>query len=1338
MVLKHRVVCGAYKKFRISVAVISAGLAAAGSVIAQPPPPPGFTQLVTTLEDHDDGNCSFQDCTLREAINAANANPDQDYIEFDGGLRGPITLQSELPVISQKVEINNFTGNHIAILGTGRFRLLKVEASPVSVSRVDFVGGRTALNGAGITVGSTGVLTMLGCEISQNFASDGAGIFNGGKLSLLGCSIWGNDTSGSGAGLLNLGTATLTNCTFSGNNAGVGGQGSGGGIYNTGTLALKSVTITENNASEKGGGVRQLGTLSTANSIFAKNSAPQGNDVFSQVTSLGYNLIGDSEDSSGFNAKGDIVGTASIPVEVKLEDLDFYGGFTRSHRPAPDSPVLDQGNRFGLTSDQRGKLRPVNLPGYVNGAGSDGSDIGSFEVQSSEAPTDPVQDGITLVVNTNDDKDDGACTLRHCSLREAIKAANKISGANVINFAIPGTGVQTIAPTKDLPNLTGATTIDGSSQPGFKGKPLIELSGVQAGATSGLRLAASNCVVKSLIINSFGINGITIFGSSVTGCKVEGCYIGTDATGKMARPNLRQGILLNQVTNCLIGGPSVEARNILSGNGYGGLAIYGSPMGTLSTRITVQGNYIGTDVTGTVAIPNNEGVRIDNGGDNVIGGTQTGARNLISGNSEQGILVVTFDGTARNNVVQGNYIGCDKNGRNPLGNGDAGVYIADADKNLIGGASPQARNIISGNFVGVRIAAFDGSARENRVQGNYFGTDKSGKLAVGTAVAGVVLQGCKDNLVGGSTAKERNLICGGDFGLNLINVAINGIPGPVATGNRVQGNSIGLGVDGVRIGNTIGMLIRDVSRNFIGGSRPGEGNLISGNFDNGITLTSDDFRLGTFGNAIQGNIIGLDASGTVPVGNLGNGISMEFGVFNNKIGGTSFYEGNLISGNLKDGMQLIAADYNQVLGNYIGTDAFGEFGIGNGGNGIRLINSFSNQIGGSGFNDYNVVSWNALDGIKIDGGSEDNAIQGNIIGADAYADYPLGNGGDGIEVSNSFFTLIGGPGEYDGNLVVANGESGIAVTRGSQTNGILNNLIADNEFDGVTIDSSSQTFVVTNGIFNNGDGGVYVLGQGAVGNSIVQNEIADNRLIGIDLEAPRDSEDKDYITPNDAGDADTGPNNLQNYPVLREALTGQKTLIKGALRSLPNQRFNIELYAGHPPHGAIAQADEFLGAIEVETDANGRVDFTFNVPKALRGQYIIATATNETTGDTSEFSLPLAVVRDQSKPEVAILKTSGITFGSTVQIEGTAKDTKGITSVKVLFERRQAARGPVVQTFERTATLGQPKQDGTVTWKLNAVDIPPGFYTVRAIAENAVGNTTTSSPGNLIVLGFGR
>src|SRR5262249_46451595 len=146
---------------------------------------------------------------------------------------------------------------------------------------------------------------------------------------------------------------------------------------------------------------------------------------------------------------------------------------------------------------------------------------------------------------------------------------------------------------------------------------------------------------------------------------------------------------------------------------------------------TIQGNYLGTDISGTVRSGGSYGVFIDGASGNTIGGTGTGARNLISGFTGRGIAISGGSG----NVIAGNYIGTNATGCSALGN-DVGVLLqGGATGNTIGGTTAAARNVISGNNEGVYINS--GGNSGNVIQGNFIGTDATGAAAVANTIDGV-------------------------------------------------------------------------------------------------------------------------------------------------------------------------------------------------------------------------------------------------------------------------------------------------------------------------------------------------------------------------------------------------------------------------------------------------------------------------------------------------------------------------------------------------------------------------------------------------------------------------
>ncbi|MBV9467853.1 MAG: hypothetical protein JOZ57_01255, partial [Abitibacteriaceae bacterium] len=374
----------------------------------------------------------------------------------------------------------------------------------------------------------------------------------------------------------------------------------------------------------------------------------------------------------------------------------------------------------------------------------------------------PARAATFTVTTTADDNDPGNADGT-TSLREAILQANADPNPAVdtINFAIPGSGRQTINLTAELPEITHSVFINGYSQAGASQNTLatgdnavlmVELNGSNVGTNTvsdpgGLVVNAPNCTIKGLVINRFPDSGIVL---RTSGNLIAGNFIGTDGTGTVVDTDndITNGNSFGNAwgveilaANNVVGGTTPAVRNIISGNNYGGLTIYADVAGGVVTGNLVQGNYIGTDVTGTLDRGNaGEGVNIDGDGanvsGNVIGGTTVAARNVIAGNQYNGVRII-FDG-ATNNSVQGNIIGADVSGTNALGNSSDGVFISSAGNNLVGGTVSGAGNIIAFNGVdGVSVVApqnNDGtlvSLPGNTISSNSIFANGSGTLSLG-------------------------------------------------------------------------------------------------------------------------------------------------------------------------------------------------------------------------------------------------------------------------------------------------------------------------------------------------------------------------------------------------------------------------------------------------------------------------------------------------------------------------------------------------------------------------------------------------------------------------------
>src|ERR1043166_3828671 len=291
------------------------------------------------------------------------------------------------------------------------------------------------------------------------------------------------------------------------------------------------------------------------------------------------------------------------------------------------------------------------------------------------------------------------------SLRQAILDANSNPGPDTIAFNIAGAS-RTIKPVLSLPAITDTVTIDGTTQPGFAGAPVIELSGANS-VSNALGIGAPGTVVRGLVINGFNFGGIGI-GSAGSGSRVEGCYIGTDVTGTVAVPNGGPGISIGSSNN-VIGGTTPAARNVISGNGSEGIEIeVFCCTGTTPSANgnVIEGNYIGLNAAGDAAIPNGrEGVFISTSSsegtvaNHVVGGTEPGARNVISGNGISGGGTgrgngITLGGSG--NVVRGNYVGVNAAGNAPLSNLLHGVAVIGMNQ-TVGGVGAGEGNTIAFN-----------------------------------------------------------------------------------------------------------------------------------------------------------------------------------------------------------------------------------------------------------------------------------------------------------------------------------------------------------------------------------------------------------------------------------------------------------------------------------------------------------------------------------------------------------------------------------------------------------------------------------------------------------------
>jgi trimeric autotransporter adhesin len=936
--------------------------------------------------------------------------------------------------------------------------------------------------------------------------------------------------------------------------------------------------------------------------------------------------------------------------------------------------------------------------------------------------------GATFMVTTTADSGAG-------SLRQAILDANASPGVSAIAFNIPGDGPHIITNVTALPAVTNTVVVDGYTQPGaitntdaaaFNAVIKIVLTRATATLFDGLSLQWPGCVVRGLNIIGMGDDGIEV-GIGAHGCVVEGCVIGMDL-GSVKRANSGNGVSINSSGN-RIGGMTPAARNVISGN-------IGSGVWVAGVGNTIVGNNIGLSLNGTAKVANGQdGVRVLVGSNNTIGGTSAGARNVIAGNLHDGVEISGV--AAANNVVQGNYIGTDVTGAIPLGNEDYGIYLSSSRNTVIGGVAPGAANLIAFNLQdGIGISTGTNNVIRgnsihsnsglgididlNRVTTNDFGdgdvganqrqnfpvltsalihaatTDVSGTLNSGTnqtytldfyanAVADPVFAGTYNSVGNGegqqylgstevttdgsgnatfsvtfTTAAIGKFICatatdsfgntsefGPCFGASsdvpgqtfVVTTTADAGPGSLrqaildanalfTSGDTITFNIPGEGphiislakgsplpelTDSVTIDgytqpraakNTDAKAFNGVVKIVLSGTNV---NLMAAGLSaqwSDVTIRglnvigfTDGIELGTYAtrSAVEGCLIGIGLDGARHL-NRNDGIFVD-GATNVVIGGNTPGARNVISGNGRNGVQILAGVTNSVIGNLIGLAMDGITPVRNSGAGVNITGgSRDNTIGGSTATVRNVISGNLGDGVAIDGSTTSrNSVLGNYIGSDVVGSAPAGNAGAGVLVLGGHDNRVGGVSRGDGNLIA----------------------------------------------FNNGDGvTVYAGNNSGTNNAIRANIIFGNNDLGIDLS-------NNGITANDVGDGDTGANSLQNFPVLIAAIANSaNTRIVGTLNSRPDTTYQIDFFSNLQfVNTGVYEGEKYIGAAAVTTDASGNASFDVVVSGVVNGRFITATATDP-DGNTSEFSPFVRAESTMAAPTLLVTTTDDSGAGS--------------------------------------------------------------------------------------------
>ena len=672
----------------------------------------------------------------------------------------------------------------------------------------------------------------------------------------------------------------------------------------------------------------------------------------------------------------------------------------------------------------------------------------------------------TIVVNsTADDQDnDGECTLR-----EAIVASNTDtasgalageciagSGDDIINFNIAGAGVRTIVPLSQLPPVEAKVDINGYSQPGatantaiapaaLNGNLLIEIDGTNVanyallfdGDTAG----GAGSSVRGLVINRFGENNTIVIGAN--NITVAGNYIGTDPTGLIDLGNAGPGITWQYGTtdtfDAKIGGLSPADRNLISGNEDAG--------SYPSNGWVFQGNFIGVDATGLVAMGNSTagasgGISADNCENVTIGGDQPGAINVIASNNSHGVA----PDFTQNIIIAGNYIGVGADGTTSLPNAGAGIVLTNSTNALIGGSTEGSGNTIA----------------NSTLQGVYLGTGNDGVVVAGNTVSsnttgGIYTQGGVNITIGGTTSTIGNTVdSNGSDGINTFessNVLIGG--------NTINSNS------------NIGVLVNGSTNVTV------DENAVNDNASHGIALHNST----TFA-AVQNNTIENNGSNGIDLYNLvsdstiegnfinknsNNGLQIDNGI-NIVVGGTAEGSSNTVSSNAGDGIYIYNFSSNISLqGNQI---------VSNGSRGVYVNNSSIIDFGTDNANSGNTVENNGSEGVLVST-SISVKLRNSVV---------TNNADSGVIIMFSNATAI------SGGAIESNANVGVQVADSNDV--VISNVtISQNQSTGALIQNSPGAIITGSTITNNNSDGIYF--EGSDTGTVKGSSILNNSLNGI-------------------------------------------------------------------------------------------------------------------------------------------------------------------------------------------------------------------------------------------------
>ncbi|OAI41063.1 hypothetical protein AYO38_04645 [bacterium SCGC AG-212-C10] len=1012
--------------------------------------------VVNSTSDSDDGNCGGSDCTLREAINAANNNNNQPAFDtisfnFSGTSVRTFNIATALPTISEPLIIDG--RSHAA--GDGK-PLIKLDGGGGSYDGIRANAGGSA-QGTGVWL-----LSLIIVRFGQN----GIEFNNSGGNVVSNCYI-GDEPASTDLGNLQNGIR------INGSDNNVIGLSLGGGgnviSHNRGHGVLIERVIGFPPPSPPA----QIGTgnIITGNKI---GTSP-----------VGLHDAGNWGDGIHIKRAGNTVGGSS-PGARNVISGNGGNGVTISGTSATGNVI--SGNFIGTNVGGLSPLIPNRFNGVLVTAGASGNVIGGSA--AGDYCTGPCN-----VISGNDSNgvfinESGGNTVLHnvigLSLALSARYPNGESGVrvsgntsgNTVGGTAPGDGNVIAGNAQYGIDVTAAGVVMEGNYIGTNPAGSTTLFN----ASGGLRIAGSNCTIGGAIAAArnvvSGNTGPGIDFQSGTGCQVAGNFIGVGPDGASALPNTGNGITVRTLfgTTVTLGGPG-GAGNVISGNGGHGIALE-------SVGALVRGNVIGLSSTGNTAIPNGQAGVFVHGANptNVVGGLGAAERNVISGNTLAGVLVDLGGAT-----ILGNIIGTDSGGSIARPNGGSGILLSPLLPGVPG--SLIRGNTVSGNTLhGIEVRT---GSTGDIIEGNLVGTNLAGSAGLPNGLDGILL-GAPGVTIGGNTASQRNVISGNKR--NGVEVSTTGV------GAAIKGNYIGIDVTGMLAlpngnGTTAGILIDGAANVSLGGAAAGEGNVISGNAGYGVYLGDAP------GATILANKIGTSANGSGAVPNEREGVFVDGPTSRVRVGAAN--AGNLISGNATNGVYLASGTSQSILeANMIGTDASGTAPIPNVQEGVYVDGSGNNTIGGMGAGAGNVISGNSARGVRIEGAeATGNTIEGNRIGTNATGTAALANGNHGIHLLNGAHdNLIGGDTGSARNIISGNTGRGIYLFGNTTTgNSILGNYIGTDVTGLLDVGNGDGGVVVEDAPNTAVGAGDPALSEGLTGFSSAGNLISGNVANGVEF-----------------------------------------------------------------------------------------------------------------------------------------------------------------------------------------------------------------------------------------------